>query len=39
VEFASARWLGRQLQQLRKGTLLPTRADRIRTLLNRFAAR
>jgi hypothetical protein len=39
VEFASARWLGRQLQQLQSGTLLPNRADRIRDLLNMFVGR
>ena len=39
VEFASARWLGRQLRQLKLGTLRLGRAERIRELLNTFAAR
>lgn len=39
VEFASARWLGRQLRQLKTGTLLPNRAKRIKDLLSTFAAR
>jgi hypothetical protein len=36
VEFTNARWLGRQLRQLRMGTLLPDRAARINEMLKRF---